>query len=191
MSKTKKINLWPLFFIGIFSLSFSMIIWTITSSKKIQIEEDESFMQKYQDMDDNYNNIMTSNLKFLSKYDFVLTLNGKNFPLSIEDIRYSQRVLKLKSEHKNIFNIGANDLAIKVIDKNTKEVKDLDFNIKVTKSNTKKDDIFLDNNNFKFDGKSYNTNFDIKDENNWNITGNVTVGEDIGYIFIKSNAIQK
>lgn len=191
MSKTKKINLWPLFFIGIFSLSFSMIIWTITSSKKIQIEEDESFMQKYQDMDDNYNNIMTSNLKFLSKYDFVLTLNGKNFPLSIEDIRYSQRVLKLKSEHKNIFNIGANDLAIKVIDKNTKEIKDLDFNIKVTKSNTKKDDIFLDNNNFKFDGKSYNTNFDIKDENNWNITGNVTVGEDIGYIFIKSNAIQK
>jgi hypothetical protein len=142
-------------------------------------------------MDDNYNNIMTSNLKFLSKYDFVLTLNGKNFPLSIEDIRYSQRVLKLKSEHKNIFNIGANDLAIKVIDKNTKEIKDLDFNIKVTKSNTKKDDIFLDNNNFKFDGKSYNTNFDIKDENNWNITGNVTVGEDIGYIFIKSNAIQK
>ena len=191
MSKTKKINLWPLFFIGIFSLSFSMIIWTITSSKKIQIEEDESFMQKYQDMDDNYNNIMTSNLKFLSKYDFVLTLNGKNFPLSIEDIRYSQRVLKLKSEHKNIFNIGANDLAIKVIDKNTKEIKDLDFNIKVTKSNTKKDDIFLDNNNFKFDGKSHNTNFDIKDENNWNITGNVTVGEDIGYIFIKSNAIQK
>ncbi len=191
MNKSKKRNLWPLFFIGIFSLSFSMIIWTITSSKKIQIEEDESFMQKYQDMDDNYNDIMTSNLKFLSKYDFVLTLNGKNFPLSIEDIRYSQRVLKLKSEHKNIFNIGANDLAIKVIDKNTKEIKDLDFNIKVTKSNTKKDDIFLDNNNFKFDGKSYNTNFDIKDENNWNITGNVTVGEDIGYIFIKSNAIQK
>ena len=191
MNESKKRNWWPVFFVGIFSLSFSMIIWTITSSKKIQIEEDESFMQKYQDMDDNYNDIMTSNLKFLSKYDFVLTLNGKNFPLSIEDIRYSQRVLKLKSEHKNIFNIGDNDLAIKVIDKNTKEIKDLDFNIKVTKSNTKKDDIYLDKNNFKFDGNSHTTNFEIKDENNWNITGNITVGEDIGYIFIKSNAIQK
>lgn len=191
MNETKKRNLWPLFFVGIFSLAFSMIIWTIMSSKKIQIEEDESFMQKYQDMDDNYNGIMISNMKFLSKYDFILTLNGKDFPLSIEDIRYSQRVLKLKSEHKNIFNIGSNDIMIKVIDKNTNEVQDLDFNIKVTKSNTKKDDIFLVNDNFKLDGNTYKTNFKINDENNWNITGNVSVGEDIGYIFIKSNAIKK
>ena len=35
----------------------------------------------------------------------------------------------------------------------------------------------------------YLTNFDIKYENNWNITGTFTVGNDIGYIFIKTNAI--
>ena len=189
MEQKKKRNLWPLFFIGIFSFTFSMIIWTIMSSKKINIEEDESFMQKYQDIDANYNNIMISNMKFLNKYDFVLTLNGKEFPLSIEDIKYSQRVLKLKSEHKDILKIGANDLSIKVTNKNTNEIQNLEFNIKITKSNTKLDDIYLKDENFRFINQNYETNFEIKDENNWNITGTIKTADEIGYIFIKTNAI--
>ena len=189
MEEKKKLNLWPLFFIGIFMFTFSMIIWTIMSSKKINIEEDESFMQKYQDIDENYNTIMISNMKFLAKYDFVLTLNGKEFPLSIEDIKYSQRVLKEKSLHKNVLKIGDNNLSIKVKDKNTQEIQNLDFYIKVTKSNTKADDIYLKNENFKLEDDNYNTTFEIKDENNWNITGTIKVGEDAGYIFIKTNAI--
>lgn len=189
MEQTKKRNLWPLFFIGIFMFTFSMIIWTIMSSKKINIEEDESFMQKYQDIDANYNNIMISNMRFLSKYDFVLTLNGKEFPLSIEDIKYSQRVLKEKSLHKDILKIGENNLTINVIDKKTKEVQNLDFNIKITKSNTKADDIFLKTDSFNKNDENYSSSFKIKDENNWNITGTISTKDEIGYIFIKTNAI--
>jgi len=189
MNNKKSRNWWPLFFIGIFSFTFSLIIWTVVSSKKIQIEEDESFMQKYQDMDENYNEIMTSNLIFTSKYDFIININGKDFPLTIEDIRYSQRVLKLKSQHKNLFKLGENTISVVVLDKNTKELQDVDFDIKVTKSNTKKNDMYLNKNNFELVDNKYVTTFTIKDENNWNVTGSVKVNEDRGYIFIKSNAI--
>lgn len=48
-------------------------------------------MQKYQYVDDNYNQIMDSNKLFLSKYNFELELNSFKFPLTTEDIKFSQR----------------------------------------------------------------------------------------------------
>ena len=73
----KKRNYWPLFFIGIFSFVFSMIIWTIMSAVSVPVIEDRSFMKKYQDVDENYNNMMDSNSLFLSKYDFEFYVNDK------------------------------------------------------------------------------------------------------------------
>ena len=82
-----KRNYWPLFFIGIFGFTFAMIIWTIKSAVSLPVVEDKSFMKKYQDVDDHFNEMMDSNKLFLSKYDFELTLNGKVFPLTTEDIK--------------------------------------------------------------------------------------------------------
>lgn len=89
-----KRNYWPLFFIGIFSFVFGMIIWTIKSATSVPVYEDNSFLKSYQEVDENYNDYMESNLKFLSKYEFEFVLNGKKVELSTQDIKYSQRVLE-------------------------------------------------------------------------------------------------
>ncbi|NLN12757.1 MAG: hypothetical protein GX169_00780, partial [Arcobacter skirrowii] len=87
----KKRNYWPLFFIGIFSFVFSMIIWTVTQALKAPVIEDKSFINKYQYVDENYNSIMESNMRFLNKYTLNLDLNGTRFPLTTDDIKFGQR----------------------------------------------------------------------------------------------------
>lgn len=184
-----KRNYWPLFFIGIFSFVFSMIIWTIKSATSVPIIEDKSFMKKYQDVDENYNDMMNSNNLFLSKYNFELVLNDKTFPLSTEDIRYSQKVMEKKSQHKNSLKVGQNSVKITVLDKITNERKDIDIEIVVSKTISADSDMILKNENFESNDKIYNTKFELKEVNNWIITGSFKVDGIVGYIYIKTNAI--
>lgn len=183
-----KRNYWPLFFIGIFSLTFSMIIWTIVSSTKIQIIEDRSFLKKYQEVDEHFNDIMSSNEKFSQKYDLEFIVNSKKFDLTTQDIMYSQRVLEKISKHKNLLKLGSNDFRVVVINKKTQEKETINISLKVTKSNSDKSDLILTNLDFKNTNNEYQTVFKIDEENNWNITGSFEVNGDTGYIYIKTNA---
>ena len=185
----KKRNYWPLFFIGIFSFVFSMIIWTIMSAVSVPVIEDRSFMKKYQEVDENYNNMMDSNSAFLDKYSFELYLNEKKFDLSTTDMMYAQRVIEKHSKHKDSLKVGENSLKIVIIDKQTNKKKDVDVSLIVTKSIADDSDIVLNSEKFLNDNKIYSTKFEIKESNNWNISGSFKVGENIGYIFIKTNAI--
>ena len=185
----KKRNYWPLFFIGIFSFVFSMIIWTIMSAVSVPVIEDRSFMKKYQEVDENYNNMMDSNSAFLDKYSFELYLNEKKFDLSTTDMMYAQRVIEKHSKHKDSLKVGENSLKIVIIDKQTNEKKDVDVSLIVTKSIADDSDIVLNSEKFLNDNKIYSTKFEIKESNNWIISGSFKVGENIGYIFIKTNAI--
>ena len=184
-----KKNYWPLFFIGIFGFVFSMIVWTIVKTTSIPIIEDKSFMKKYQDVDENYNNMMDSNSAFLDKYSFELYLNEKKFDLSTTDMMYAQRVIEKHSKHKDSLKVGENSLKIVIIDKQTNEKKDVDVSLIVTKSIADDSDIVLNSEKFINDNKIYSTKFEIKESNNWIISGSFKVGENIGYIFIKTNAI--
>lgn len=185
-----KRNYWPLFFIGIFLFTFSMIVWTISSAVKVPVSDDKSFLRSYQDVDANYNDIINSNKDFLSKYDLTLVINDKTFGLTTEDIKYSQRVLEKFSLHKNLLKFNKqNDIKIFVIDKNTKEKKIIDIDLKITKSSSNDFDILFKNENFINTNNEYVSNFKIIEENNWNITGTFTVDGIIGSIFIKTNAI--
>mgnify|MGYP000476361716 FL=1 len=184
-----KRNYWPLFFIGIFGFTFAMIIWTIKSAVSLPVVEDKSFMKKYQDVDDHFNEMMDSNKLFLSKYDFELTLNGKVFPLTTEDIKYSQRVIEKISQHKDILKVGQNDMKIIISDKITKEKKDATIELVITKVMSNESDIILRNENFQNSNGVNNSTFELKEANNWIITGSFTVDGIIGYIYIKTNAI--
>ena len=144
-----KRNYWPLFFIGIFGFTFAMIIWTIKSAVSLPVVEDKSFMKKYQDVDDHFNEMMDSNKLFLSKYNFELTLNGKVFPLTTEDIKYSQRVIEKISEHKDILKVGQNDMKIIISDKITKDKKDATIELVITKVMSNDSDVVLKNENFQ------------------------------------------
>lgn len=183
-----KRNYWPVFFIGIFSFTFAMIVWTIISTSKANIQEDESFFKTYQEVDVEFNNMMNSNNKFLALYDLELKLNSKIFKLTTKDIMYSQRVLEKKSKHKNILNVGDNTLLIHAVNKITNEKKDIKIHLKVTKSNSNLKNVILTNKDFNIENYSYKTVFKIDEENNWNITGSFEIDGNPGYIYIKTNA---
>ena len=78
----------------IFTFTLGMIIWTIKSAVSVPVIEDNSFMKKYQDVEEHYNEMMDSNVLFRSKYNFDFFINDKQFALTTEDIRYSQRVIE-------------------------------------------------------------------------------------------------
>lgn len=184
-----KRNYWPIFFIGIFCFVFSMIIWTIKSATSIPIDLDKSFLKSYQEVDENYNTIITSNDKFLSKYDFDFFINDKKIDLSTEDIKYSQRVLEKISIHKELLKVGSNEFKLAIKDKNTGKIEDVNILLNITKSSSNNNDIIFNTNSFDKKNDFYTSKFDIKESNNWNITGTFTIDKDIGYIFIKTNAI--
>ena len=130
----KKRNYWPLYFIAIFAFTVYMIIWTIYKATQAPVVEDRSFMQKYQYVDENYNNIMTSNINFLEKYSLELDLNGKIFPLTTEDIKYGQRVIEKHSKHKDILKLENNLIKIDIIDKVTKEKVPINIDLVISKT---------------------------------------------------------
>ena len=159
------------------------------SATKAPVIEDKSFMKKYQDVDDNYNTMMDSNKLFLSKYDLELNLNGKTFPLTTEDIKYSQRVIEKISQHKDILKVGQNDMKIIISDKITKDKKDATIELVITKVMSNDSDVVLKNENFQNSNGVNSSTFELKEANNWIITGSFTVDGIVGYIYIKTNAI--
>ena len=184
----KKRNYWPLYFIAIFAFTVYMIIWTIYKAMQAPVVEDRSFMQKYQYVDENYNNIMTSNINFLEKYSLELDLNGKIFPLTTEDIKYGQRVIEKYSNHKDILKVGENSLKISVLNKITKEIVPINIDLLITKTMSDDSNLNLKDENFTKDKNIYTTNFSLNEETNWIITGSFKVEDETGFIFIKTNA---
>lgn len=184
----KKRNYWPLYFIAIFAFTVYMIIWTIYKAMQAPVVEDRSFMQKYQYVDENYNNIMTSNINFLEKYSLELDLNGKIFPLTTEDIRYGQRVIEKYSNHKDVLKVGENSLKISVLNKTTKEIVPINIDLLITKTMSDDSNLNLKDENFTKDKNIYTTNFSLNEETNWIITGSFKVEDETGFIFIKTNA---
>lgn len=184
----KKRNYWPLYFIAIFAFTVYMIIWTIYKATQAPVVEDRSFMQKYQYVDENYNNIMTSNINFLEKYSLELDLNGKIFPLTTEDIKYGQRVIEKYSNHKDVLKVGENSLKILVLNKITKEIVPINIDLLITKTMSDDSNVNLKDENFTKDKNIYTTNFSLNEETNWIITGSFKVEDETGFIFIKTNA---
>ncbi|RXJ96981.1 hypothetical protein CRU94_02370 [Arcobacter sp. AHV-9/2010] len=184
----KKRNYWPLFFIGIFSFTLIMIVWTISKAVQAPVIDDKSFINKYQYVDENYNSIMESNMRFLNKYTLNFDLNGTIFPLTTDDIKFGQRVLEKFSNHKNILKIGENSLKVEIFDNKSNEKKVANIDLLVTKTMSDESDIELKNDNFKETNRVYETNFNLKEEANWIITGKFEVENEIGYILIKTNA---
>ena len=185
-----KRNYWPLFFIGIFSFVFSMIIWTIYSASQVPINKDETFLTSYHDLDTNYNKIILSNKVFENKYDLSIKINEKDFGLVFKDMFLGQRVIEKKSNHKDIFKFGENKVLVTIVDKKTKEViKNSEIKIRVSKPTNHEQTMDFVKKDFKNENGKEILDFKLPLKGNWNITGQFIVGNDIGYFYIKSNAI--
>jgi len=185
-----KRNYWPLLFIGIFSFTLSMIIWTIYSATQTPVHEDESFLISYHNLDRDFNKVVSSNTKFKDNYDFNIKINQKSFDLVISDMFLSQRVIEKKSKHKDIFNNGKNQITITIKDKKTgKEITNADLSFRISRPTNHNNTLDFKNKDFKIKNNAYNLDVDLPLKGNWNVTGSFNVGNDNGYIYIKSNAI--
>lgn len=183
---SKKRNYWPLLFIAIFTFTLGMIIYTIVSAINTPVNEDKTFLLNYHNIDANFNKIMKDNDAFVKEYDFVIRINGKSFPLSTEDLFYSQRVLEKKSLHKDLLKKGFNTIVIEVINKATKKNVSFEGAFRVTKSTNSASDIDFSNKNTKI----FKSEVIIPIEGNWNITGKVKMKDkNIASFYIKTNAI--
>lgn len=182
-----KRNYWPLLFIFLFCFAFGMIVWTIVSAVNTPVNEDRTFLQSYQDVDTNFNDILEKNNTFKKEFNVSIIINNKKFPLSTSDIFYSQRVLEKKSKHNDLLKKGQNSIAIEVSSKDNTPIKNARFSVKVTKATTNNADMdFFDK---KLINGKYLQKFDIPIQGNWNITGTITVDDKKGYFYIKTNAL--
>lgn len=182
----QKYHLWLLLFFAIFGGTFSMIIWTVKSAVATPVYEDNSFMSNYQDIDDNFNNVYISNVKFNNRYDTKVTINDRTVGMNFSDVLYGQRSLEKKSTNQNMLLVGQNSLSIHITDKESSTVvKDANVSFILTRAIEDMYDINL--NNFKFENERYNSSGEIKLEGNWNIIGKIVIGDDTGHLYIKTN----
>lgn len=184
----KKRNFWPLLFIGLFSYTLGMIIWTIVNAVNTPVHEDKTFLTKYQQVDDTFNDILVSNEKFKQSYTFTIMINNETIGLTTEDIFYSRRVLDKRSKHKDLLKKGENKITVIVKDKQNNYVKDAKISFRVTKATNSKAD--MDFSNEKAMSEKFVNLVEIPIQGNWNITGTVeTKDSNKGYFYIKTNAL--
>jgi hypothetical protein len=173
-------------FIAKFVFSLAMIFWTIkmTLGAGVGTDDDTTFMSYYQNVDDNYNNLIVANHNFEEKFKVEVSVNDFRLNrLDIDDIYLSQRVIKDRKTRKNLLNIGENSISIKVYDRATnKQIRDYNTEIVFTMPSTHK----------------YNQEFTIKNNDTstitleqktfWNIMGKINIQNYSGQFFIKTNA---
>ncbi|SFO93268.1 FixH family protein [Hydrogenimonas thermophila] len=158
----KEINYWPYAIVGMILTVVILGIWTIKVAVNNPVQLDNSYMMKYQDVDENINEIMAKQKLFDLKYQIDLSSN------------------KLK--------IGKNKVVVNLISKDSNIINNPEITVVVTRPTTTQYDIHL--NNFEFNGKSYiSEEFEVKNGGRWNIEVRVKIGEDIGYktykLFVK------
>jgi hypothetical protein len=174
------------FFFLIFGFTFSMIVWTVKSAVDTPVYEDKSFMSNYHIVDDNYNQMIIDNHNFNSKYDTKITINNRTIDMGISDILYGQRSLKKKSTNQNMLVVGNNSISIKISKRGSSTIiSDANISIQITRAIEDSYDINL--NKFKFVDDIYSLVAKVGIEGNWNIIGKIAVGDDTGYLYIKTN----
>lgn len=174
-------------FVAKFVFSLAMIFWTIkmTLGAGVGTDDENTFMTYYQDVDDNYNQLMEANQKFEEKYRIEFMLNDFSLNrLDIDDIYFSQRVIRDRKVRKNLLNLGENKLNVKVFDRATnKQITDYNTDIIFTMPSTHK-------HNQEFNMKNSDTStITIDQKTFWNIMGKINIQNHTGQFFIKTNAL--
>jgi len=184
--KIQKYHLWLAFFFFIFGITFAMIVWTVKSAVQTPVYEDRSFMTSYQDVDENYNQMLVSNAKFNAKYSCNVKINGKRVGMELSDLLYGQRSLEKMSKNQKLLVLGENKIFLYIVDKKTaKVINSAKVEFQITRAIEDMLDVSL--NDFKFTDDLYATSLNITKDGYWNIIGKVTIGSDTGYLYIKTS----
>jgi len=184
--KIQKYHFWLAFFFFIFGITFAMIVWTVKSAVNTPVYEDRSFMTSYQDVDDNFNKMVISNAKFNTKYNCIIYINNHSTGMELSDLLYGQRSLEKMSKNQKLLVLGKNEISLSITEiKTSKVIKSAKIKFQVTRAI--EDMLDVDLNNFKFTNNIYLSSLNITKDGYWNIIGKVIIGDDIGYLYIKTS----
>jgi len=172
-------------FILKFVLGIYLIYWTIatTLSSDVGQDADNAFLNTYHNVDDNFNNMIALNQKFIQKYNIKFDFNGTEIiGLTVDDVFLAQRAIQQRNIRKDMIHVGKNSFTVLVQDKQGNEITAKNIKILVTKNTTHAEDVNLE---FKNEDTK---EFDIGSIGYWNITGTIGVDGDKGFFYIKTNA---
>ncbi|BBG64873.1 hypothetical protein NNO_0171 [Hydrogenimonas sp.] len=163
--KKKEINYWPYTIVGMILTVVMLSAWTIKVALKNPVQLENSYMMKYQDVDENINDILLKQREFDGKYTIGLESN------------------RLK--------IGPNRIYVKVLSRDGDPVKGASVRVLVTRPDTTQYDTELDRFSYK-EGLYSSEEFNLTRSGRWNIVTRVEVGGDVGYkkykTFVKEGA---
>lgn len=149
-------NYWPHFIIALITFAIALGVWTVKMAIDNPVELDNSYMMKYQDVDENYYKIEQMAKAFDKSYRIKL-LNEK-----------------LKK--------GKNRLIFEVLDKKGKPVKDAQVELLITRPETSKYDKKI---RALYKNGKYEAEVNLPLEGRWNIITKVTVGNVYRYVTYK------
>ncbi len=158
-SSKKEINFWPYAIVGMILTVVILGAWTIKVALKNPVQLDNSYMMKYQDVDENINEILQKQIAFDAKYRLMMDQNS----------------LKL----------GKNRAKISIWDREGNFVKNAKVTALVTRPDTTMYDIELKNFTLA-NGVYVSEDFDIDKKGRWNILFKIAVGDDVKYVTYKS-----
>ncbi len=150
----KEINFWPYTIVGMILTVVMLSAWTIKVALKNPVQLENSYMMKYQDVDDNINEILAKQRTFDSKYTVSLDSN-------------------------RLVN-GENRVEVRLADKSGMPVSGAKIKVLLTRPDTAQYDIELDEFTYT-DGRYLSREFTIRKSGRWNIVAKVEIGGDEGY----------
>ncbi|WP_457596280.1 FixH family protein [Hydrogenimonas sp.] len=77
--ETKERNYWPYAITGMILTVVVLGVWTVKIAVKNPVQEADTYMMKYQDVDENINEILAEQKKFFAKYR--IDLSGNRFKI--------------------------------------------------------------------------------------------------------------
>ncbi|WP_456451589.1 FixH family protein [Hydrogenimonas sp.] len=150
----KEINYWPYAIVGMILTVVILGIWTIKVAVKNPVQESNAYMMKYQDVDENINEILAKQKAFDAQYTIDLSAN------------------RLK--------VGQNRVVVRVLDKSGAPVEGAKVVAIVQRPTTNEYNIDLDT--FAYANGAYVSQpFELKGLGRWNIQVKVQVGDKVGF----------
>ena len=153
-SDKQEMNYWPYAIVGMILTVVLLGIWTIKVAVSNPVQLDNSYMMKYQDVDENISDILEKQKIFDTKYIIDLS--------------------------KNILKPGENRIEVALKDRNGNPVDNAEIIAVVTRPTTLKDDIELKE-FVQMNDHYVSKPFELKRGGRWNIQVRVTIGDDVGF----------
>ncbi len=150
----KEANFWPYAIVGMILTVVMLGAWTIKVALKNPVQLENSYMMKYQDVDEKINEILEKQRLFDMKYSMALDSN------------------RLK--------LGKNRVEVKLFDKNGMPVSGAKIKVLLTRPDTAQYDIELDEFTYS-DGRYLSREFTLEKRGRWNIVAKVELGGDEGF----------